>query len=180
MNKRRKYVIDKKFQLKTAFGFIGITTLLAAVILIAISATVAYNNNRIYNIIKIEDNIFQTFAAISAQEKKSASNIETIGNMSKDHFNNFKTTDRIIQYNKILIISLLIFIILQAIFLYIMIIRKTHRISGPIYVMSNYFREMIQGKYPNPRPLRKKDELTDFYDLFIQVVASLKKGKKIK
>ncbi len=178
MYKRKKYLIDKKFQLVTAFSFIGITTLLSVIIVGAISATLAYNNNKVHNIIRVEDNIFQTFAAISSQKNKSAANSETISNMSKDHFNNFTETDRIIFYNKVLLISLSIFIIIQALFLYIMIIRKTHKISGPIYVMSNYLKEIIQGKHPNPRPLRKKDELRDFYDLFVQMVASLKKTRK--
>jgi hypothetical protein len=180
MYKRKKYIIDKKFQLKTAFGFIGITTLLAVIILAAISATIIYNNNRIDKIIKVEDNIFQTFVVISMDKSKSATKVETIGKMSQDHFNNYKETGRIINFNEILLISLLVFFILQGVFLYILIIRKTHRISGPIYVISNYFREILQGKYPEPRPLRKKDDLKDFYNLFIQVVAFLKKSKKTK
>jgi signal transduction histidine kinase len=57
-----------------------------------------------------------------------------------------------------------------------MLILKTHRISGPIYVMSNYIKEMINGKYPHPRPLRKHDELTDFYALFTQLADTLAKG----
>jgi hypothetical protein len=178
---RKKYIIDKKFQLRAAFGFIGITTLLAAIILAAISVTILSNNNKIENIVKVEDSIFQTFSTMSLKGNKTATNAKTIGIMSKDHINNFQETDRIIHNNQKLLIALLIFIITQGIFLYILIIIKTHRISGPIYVMSNYFKEMIQGKYQTPRPLRKKDELKDFYALFIELAASLKKhGKKSK
>jgi nitrogen fixation/metabolism regulation signal transduction histidine kinase len=59
-----------------------------------------------------------------------------------------------------------------------MIIKITHRISGPVYVMSNYMKEIINGIIPSPRPLRDKDELKNFYELFVEMVKSLKTSKK--
>jgi len=56
-----------------------------------------------------------------------------------------------------------------------MLIRKTHRISGPIYVMSNYMQQIIEGKIPDHvRKLRKKDELQEFYKIFTKMVESIK------
>ena len=177
MNKRRQYVVDKKFQFKTTFSVIGIVTFLAALIVIAIASTLAYNNNKIHEIIQSEDKIFQALAVISSKQAKDPSYKTAIGKMSKDHVDNFKTADSITNSNQILLIALLIFIVVQGIVLYIMMILKTHRISGPIYVMSNYMREMLNGKFPHPRPLRKKDELVEFYALFTQLADSLGKGK---
>ncbi|HSA15053.1 MAG TPA: signal protein, partial [Spirochaetota bacterium] len=57
---------------------------------------------------------------------------------------------------------------------YMLIIKMTHRISGPLFVMTNYMKEVINGKYPSPRPLRKKDELKDFYDVFGQMVQKIR------
>ena len=59
-----------------------------------------------------------------------------------------------------------------------MIIRITHRISGPIYVMSNYIKDIINGDFPDPRPLRDKDELKKFYSLFVDLVDSIKEKHK--
>jgi hypothetical protein len=180
MNKRRQYVVDKKFQFKTTFSVIGIVTLLTALVVIAIASTMAYNNNKMNGIIQSEDKIFQALAVISSRQTKDPSYKAAIGNMSKDHVNNFNITEKITQSNKILLISLLIFIVVQGIILYIMLILKTHRISGPIYVMSNYIKEMINGKYTHPRPLRKHDELVEFYALFSQFADSLAKGRAKK
>ena len=59
-----------------------------------------------------------------------------------------------------------------------MLIRKTHRVSGPIYVISNFMREIIAGKRPHLRPLREHDELKDFYELFKQMVDAVHRRDK--
>lgn len=40
----------------------------------------------------------------------------------------------------------------------------THRVAGPIHVMSLYIATLAAGRYPRMRPLRKKDELRGFFD----------------
>ncbi|MCU0821780.1 MAG: hypothetical protein MUC95_04810 [Spirochaetes bacterium] len=47
--------------------------------------------------------------------------------------------------------------IIQCIVLFYIVIKKTHEISGPIYVMSKYMDEIFNGNYPKTRPLRKGD-----------------------
>jgi nitrate/nitrite-specific signal transduction histidine kinase len=175
MIRRRQFIVDKKFQFKTTFSVITIVSLLTVLVIIAIASTIAYNNDKMHGIIQTEDQIFQALTAISSQQAKDPSYKTTVANMSRDHVNNFNIADRITQNNWLLIIALLIFIVIQGIVLYIMMILKTHRISGPIYVMSNYIKEMLNGKFPHPRPLRKKDELVDFYALFTELVDTLSK-----
>jgi len=70
------------------------------------------------------------------------------------------------------------FVILQGVLLYFILIRKTHKIAGPLYVMSNYFNDIINGITPNPRSLRKQDELQDFYALFVKMVDALHKREE--
>jgi hypothetical protein len=41
--------------------------------------------------------------------------------------------------------------------------------------MSNYLKEIIAGKLPSPRPLRKGDELKEFYALFVEMVEAVKR-----
>jgi hypothetical protein len=50
----------------------------------------------------------------------------------------------------------------------------THRICGPIRVMFNQFQELASGGFPALRPLRKNDELREFYGEFRQAVDYLK------
>lgn len=54
----------------------------------------------------------------------------------------------------------------------------THRICGPLYVLQGYFVELTNGFFPKPRPLRKKDEIKEFYDMFARTVDSLRSRKQ--
>ncbi len=50
----------------------------------------------------------------------------------------------------------------------------THRIAGPVYAMTQFAAALARGRYPLIRPLRKADELKDFYELFQKSVESLR------
>lgn len=46
----------------------------------------------------------------------------------------------------------------------------THRVAGPIHVMSLYIATLAAGRYPRMRALRKKDELRGFFDRLSEAV----------
>lgn len=173
MKQRKQYIIDRKFQLRTTFAIIGVVSIISAVIIAALASSIVYNNIKIKNIYEIEDNIvhFLTSRPMSAEDDALKGAMKEIAN---NHSVNMDTLNRIIDMNRILLIVLIVSIVFQSALLYILMIRKTHRISGPIYVMSLYMKEVIEGKWPNPRPLRDKDELKTFYHLFGQMVQTLK------
>lgn len=50
----------------------------------------------------------------------------------------------------------------------------THRLCGPIRVLETNLRELAAGRFPKHRPLRKRDNFRDVYDVFWQVVDTLK------
>lgn len=50
----------------------------------------------------------------------------------------------------------------------------THRVAGPAFVMNRYLGVLADGAYPNLRPLRKRDELKDFFAAFERAVESLR------
>ena len=172
-NIRKQYVIDKKFQLRTTFSIIGVVTIITACIIAAIATSVAYNNSKIENIYEIEDNVVH-FLTSRPQGVSDPTYKNAIKDIAQNHSDNMQTLKQIIKYNKILLIILLIFVISQGMVLYILLIKKTHRISGPVYVMSNYIKEIINGNFPNMRALRKNDELQDFYELLKQMVDTLR------
>ena len=178
MTKRKKLIIDKRFQLKTAFAVIGVVTAVSLVILSAISASVVYNNEKISNINEIEDSIFQQMQMANIEGASGDNYQATLARLTELHENNKGTVEKIAWNNKMLLALLVLCVLVQGLILYMLVIRITHRISGPVYVMSNYFRDIIDGKLPDPRPLREKDELKDFYALFKELVYSLKEKEK--
>lgn len=50
----------------------------------------------------------------------------------------------------------------------------THRVAGPVYVMSHYLNVLARGRYPMMRPLRRNDELKDFFGGFQTAIESLR------
>lgn len=185
MIKRTNYLIDRKFQLRHTFSIIGIVSVVTAVILGAITASVVYNtirlndnNAKIDNIYKIENSIFAMLSSLPSVEDKALR--EAMKESSRKHDGNMQTLEAIIEsnnqlirVNKYLLIAILFIVAAQCLGLYIILIRMTHRISGPIYVMSNFMRDIIDGREPRLRPLRDKDELKDFYDLFKEMVKAV-------
>lgn len=180
MSRRKRYLIDKKLQLRATFSIIVVVTTLSVIIISAIAFIVVYNNEKLENILKIQDNIVE-FLESRISNVDSQIYRGVLENIAKNHTNNIKTLNRIVKNNKILILSIIVFTIFQGIILYIILIRITHRISGPIYLMSLYIQEIIEGGHPVPRALRSKDELKDFYELFKQMVIALeeRENKKI-
>ncbi|MBM4362729.1 MAG: HAMP domain-containing protein [Deltaproteobacteria bacterium] len=50
----------------------------------------------------------------------------------------------------------------------------THRVAGPIFKMKKQLRELANGDYRIPFPLRKGDELVDFFEEFRSMVSKLR------
>lgn len=191
MIKRKRYIIDKSFQLRTTFTIIGLVSIITAVILGVITISVVYNNNslrenntKITNIYEIENSIFVSLTSLP-EAVKDANLKEALLQNSRNHDRNMETLNRIItdntgiiRYNRILLASILIIVVIESIALYVILIRKTHHISGPIYVMSNFMKDIIDGKDPKLRPLREKDELKEFYNLFQDMVKAVRKDDR--
>lgn len=178
MKGRKKYIIDKSFQLRTIFSVLGIVAIVSLVIIASISLSVVYNNEKINNIYEIEDSIFNLMQAANIDSQVDEKYLETTSMLMERHESNLATIDQIAQNNRYLLIALVFFVLAQWVVLFVMLIRITHRISGPVFVMSRYFREIIDGNIPDIRPLREKDELKSFYALFKELVETLRKKEK--
>jgi nitrogen fixation/metabolism regulation signal transduction histidine kinase len=50
----------------------------------------------------------------------------------------------------------------------------THRVAGPVYVMSHYVSVLARGRFPLMRPLRKRDELKGFFERFQDAIEALR------
>lgn len=51
----------------------------------------------------------------------------------------------------------------------------THKVAGPIFKMKKQLRALAEGDYTVPYPLRKGDELVDFFEEFRSMVTALRK-----
>jgi hypothetical protein len=51
----------------------------------------------------------------------------------------------------------------------------THRISGPLFVLTRHLGILAEGRYPEVRGLRKSDELDYFYTAFEVAIESMRK-----
>ena len=51
----------------------------------------------------------------------------------------------------------------------------THRVCGPIFVITRHLDTLLHGAFPQLRPLRQGDEFVSMFDIFSRVVERLKK-----
>ncbi len=178
MTKRKLYILDKGFQLRTTFSVLAVVAVVSLIIISMISANVVYNNGKIVNIYEIENNIFTIMQTTALSDDKAASKRELTDRLLERHNANLSNMQKIVSSNRYLLAGLVVFIIVQFLLLYTVVVRTTHRISGPIHVISNHIREILSGKDPVIRPLRTKDELKGFYGLFSDLAEYIRKIKK--
>lgn len=55
-------------------------------------------------------------------------------------------------------------------FFYLLVVLASHRVAGPLAVMTKYMSDFASGNYPEIRELRKSDELKEFFQLFKTVI----------
>ncbi len=196
MKHRKSMLIDKRFQLRTAFTIIGIVILACSIIIAAIGVIAAINNRTLRDVARNQQEIIATQSEmlkalnVFAQEKtwqnlriatdKVSGDLNR--NAGKIEVNN-ALIKNISETNTVLIAAIILFVIVQGVALFVIILRKTHRISGPLYLLSMYTQKIIDGEHPHIRPLRENDEFQEYYELFTRMAKAIKErdeahGKK--
>jgi len=66
------------------------------------------------------------------------------------------------------------FVVAMAVFLFFWGILITHKVAGPIFIITRYLKELREGRAPRTRPLRRGDELKEFFDEFAGAVSALR------
>jgi len=179
MFKRKQYIIDKGIQLRTTFTAIGFTFLCVTLFIVLMGVYINETNKRIRNIIITEDQIFQVLTTVTdtGSEEQSAMNVE----MARQHQANMETVTKMVNSNIWIIWGIIAAVFLSGIIFFFILIIQTHRIAGPVYVMTYYMKEFLDGrKHEHLRPLRKHDQLKDFYQLFKEFMAKVNSGKTAK
>ena len=179
MFKRKQYIIDKGIQLRTTFTAIGFTFLCVTLFIVLMGVYINETNKRIRNIIITEDQIFQVLTTVTdaGSEEQTAMNVE----MARQHQTNMETVTKMVNSNIWIIWGIIAAVFLSGIIFFFILIIQTHRIAGPIYVMTYYMKEFLDGrKHEHLRPLRKHDQLKDFYQVFKEFMAKVNSGKTAK
>jgi nitrogen fixation/metabolism regulation signal transduction histidine kinase len=86
--------------------------------------------------------------------------------------------DSLVKVRKSLVFGVVGGISLMVLFVAIAGVYFTHKVAGPIHRMRLLFREVGEGKFSPYRPLRKGDELQDFFADFSAMVEKLKDRQK--
>ena len=78
------------------------------------------------------------------------------------------------RVDQIFLLYLVSGILLLALLLGIWGLVITHRISGPLFLVTRYLSVLGSGQYPDVRPLRRRDELKVFFNSFEESLTQLR------
>ncbi len=82
--------------------------------------------------------------------------------------------EQVTRGDQIFLLYLIITVIAMAVVLSVWGLIVTHRISGPLYLVARYLDVLADGQYPDVRPLRKRDELQEFFAAFEEAVNAMR------
>lgn len=81
---------------------------------------------------------------------------------------------QVARNDQLFLLYLVLLVVAMALVLSVWGIIVTHRISGPLYLVARYLGILGSGVYPDMRPLRKRDELQEFFMTFEEAVNALR------
>ncbi len=81
---------------------------------------------------------------------------------------------QVVRGDLVFLLYLIVLVVVMGLALAFWGLVVTHRVSGPLYVIARYLGELAEGRYPDMRPLRKHDELQDFFATFEDAVTALR------
>ncbi len=169
-NKRKQYVIDKRFQYKIAIKA-AIFPLISVIIISTVLIYFASDNNQMIE--EINSNqaaIIDTFLSLpQLADPKNALTMEA----NKKFQINLGKSREIQKNSRTMIYFLIIMTIIQTITIFTLALFLSHKISGPIFIMRRYLKDLKDGKKIYLRPLRKGDEFKEFYEEFCDTIKNL-------
>lgn len=192
MTKRhmRHIIVNGKFQYHIAATFAGLSALIMAVIIIILSSVLISNNAQLDQISRnqqvlsgTQNEIFKTLITLSGS--KNLKNMRISADMLKhDNDETKRLLDQnnekvrvITARNKSIIVMLIISAAIQSAIIFYIMLRRSNRISGPLFLLNRYINEMRSGNYPEIRRLRSHDDFQDVFENFRELV-DMMRGKK--
>ncbi len=190
--KLRNYLLDKRFQIKYANLFAGIAFFVSAALAyplwsassemiqqsqesVALGKVVLAESRKVSEVVKMniveskeyQDDPFlrKTFEA-DAKEKE-----ELLNQQQASLEEQAETLARQSRQFAILLAAAMVALVAALWFAGIWI---THKVAGPVYKMTRQIKEVEDGNLEVPSPLRKGDELMDFFEAFRHMVRAMR------
>jgi hypothetical protein len=82
--------------------------------------------------------------------------------------------EELMRGDQLILLWLIILIVVMGVGLGFWGLITTHRICGPLYIVARYLNVLAGGRYPDMRPLRKHDELQEFFSVFEDAINTLR------
>ena len=205
MKNRKQVLIDKKFQLSKSLSVIGFFSIIVIVIVLLIGIFLLSNNQKLNTetanleksildlklIMELQQSVYISLSSrptidnskVDVQEANQLnanynSSIQKLTHTIKKNEGIVASNQNIVKMNNWLFGVVSAVFLLGILVLYLLMIRITHRISGPIWVMTRHMTDVLEGKKPQMNDLRTKDEFKDFYDLFRKMITKQMETKK--
>jgi hypothetical protein len=150
---RRRYLVDRRFQLK----YTALIVAVASVIMTLFSAAI-WHELRANSELALGQRMLVGGAATSAAAVRDALALTEDVALSDQR-----------QFIFLLVASLVVILALG-----IWGVLITHRVAGPVLVLSRYTQALGEGHFPPIRALRKGDELQIYFDTFRLAVEQIK------
>ena len=87
---------------------------------------------------------------------------------------NLDLQQQVMRGDQIFLLYIIALVLVVAVALAFWGLVVTHRISGPLYILTRYLDELAEGRYPDFRPLRRSDELREFFLTFEEAINAMK------
>ena len=176
----------KKFQISISLRAVLlplVTTLAICALLLYLAGStnsLIHDNNKNMNaIIDAQDSMLDLFMAVPLLQNPNNPIMKKCDQTFKENLKLTKTInnnqEKIKKNNLIVLYILIIMTVVQTAIIFFQFIFLSHKISGPVHVMTNYLREFRKGTSPKYRPLRKNDELREFYEELHKTMQQLSK-----
>lgn len=185
---KRHIIVNRKFQINIAASFAIITALTTSVVIVIISSVLIFNNIRLAQITKNQQilsetggEIFKSLIGLSTAKKLNNLHLSTSLLMEDNEKTsllikqNIEEIKKITARNRILIIILIASVIIQSAIVFYFMLKRSHRISGPLFLLNHYIDELKAGITPDVRAIRSNDDFHELFDNFRNLVEQLKK-----
>jgi hypothetical protein len=185
--KRKRMIIDRKFQIRSIVGVAVITGLFftaAAVVTgyysVMNRGDMAAEIGMLREAVETQDNIVRAFIEYAKAGGRGRVKL-SVDAVAGDHAKSMEAMQGHIErlgmyaddFNRLVLITIgIAFLAVLACSIYM--VRLTHRISGPLFVMSRHIQEMIDGREPQFRSLREKDEFKEMYARLVELGGKMK------
>ena len=189
MGKRKKILIDKKFQLRTVFSvtvvamiFFSVTIAVLAFFLLNNKFKIAVEIQRLETAVETEDDIVSSFIIYAGKSRANPMQM-SMERVNQDHMRSIADIQSHVAMLKeqtniffYLIMITACMAVAVAVVYYLFVMRITHRMAGPISVITGHIQDMIEGRDPAFRGLRKNDEFKELYGKLVELGGKIRKG----